>query len=351
MPLWRRKAFWLILVIPNLLVIVYFFAFASPIYVSRSSIVVYKIDHKGPHSLSSSLSGGSSEYSLGGAYALKTFIPSIKAFNEADQAINLRSHWRQGDLISRFGGPLTMFSHNRRALWQYYRRNINLGVNKKSHILHLRVEGYSPVFVHKLSENLLHNGKKDLNRLNRKVRRKMHSAAKQKLQSANKELKQISAKLSDYRSKTGTYNPSKDYQAKLSLLNKLTAKQVSLISKLTSIQDATPHDPVVKNIKHRLHALNHQIAQINKSLNSLNNSDAKASAHYSVLETHQKNAELMVKDAEKRFNKANRYGTRNEYFMSTISGPSKPVDPALPNRIEWVVIVMGISLVLYGILK
>lgn len=350
-PLWRRKTFWVILVIPNLLVIVYFFAFASPIYVSRSSIVVYQIDHKGSHSLSSSLSGGSSEYSLGGAYALKTFIPSEKGFNEADQAMNLRSHWEQGDFISHFGGPLTMFSHNRHALWQYYRRSINLGLNKKSHILHMKVEGYSPGFVQNLSETLLHKGKQDLNQLNRKVRRKMQSAARQQLQFANKNLKKASSKLSAYRSKTGTYNPSQDYKAKLSLLNKLTAKQVNLISKLTSIQDVTPHEPVVKNIKHRLHALNHQITQINKSLDSLKNSDAKVSSHYSVLETHQKNAESMLKAAEKRFNKASRYATRHEYFMSTISGPSKPVDPSLPNRIEWVAIVMGISLVLYGILK
>ena len=351
MSIWKRKAFWLILVIPNLLVIFYFVQIASPVYVSRASVVVYQIDHKGSHNLSSSLSGGSSEYSLGGAYALKTFIPSIKAFNEADQAINLRSHWQQGDVISHFGGPLSMFSHNRHALWQYYRRSIHLSVNKKSHILHMKVEGYSPTFVHHLSETLLQNGKQDLNRLNRKVRRKMQSAAKQQLQTANKHLKQASSKLSAYRAKTGTYNPSKDYKAKLSLLNKLTAKQVNLISKLTSIKDATPHDPVVKNIKHRLYALNHQIAKINKSLDSLNHSDAKASAHYSVLETHQKNAESMLKNAEKRFNKASRYATRHEYFMSTISGPNKPVDPSLPNRIEWIGIVLAVSFVLYGILK
>lgn len=351
MPLWRRKAFWILVLIPNFLVIVYFFALAAPVYVSRSSIVVYQVDHQTTPSLSSSLSGGSSEYSLTGAYTLKAFIPSWKGFDEADQAINLRSHWEQGDFVSQFGGPLTMFSSNRHALWEYYRRSIDLDLNKQSHIIRMKVEGYSPQFVHSLSINLLQNGKKDLNRLNVKVRKKMKSAARQQLQSANKRLKKASAELSAYRSKTGTYNPGTDYKAKLSLLNNLMAKQVTLISKLTSIKSATPHDPVVTNIEHRLHALNKQIAHINSSLDALNHSDAQVSSHYTVLESHQKNAESMLKNAEHRFHKASRYATQHEYFMSTISGPTKPVDPSLPHRIEWVVIVLGVTLVLYGVLK
>jgi capsular polysaccharide transport system permease protein len=134
MKIFHRPLFWVIVGIPNIISILYLCLIASPVYVSTASLIVYK-PSQGVQSLSAMLSGAGGGSSTEGAYIVKDYIGSWDEFRNVLRTIDLLKHFKQGDLITRFGGLASLFRNTDVALWHYYQRRVSASIDQNSGIV------------------------------------------------------------------------------------------------------------------------------------------------------------------------------------------------------------------------
>ena len=163
-PFYKRKLFWILFGLPNLLSIFYFGALAAPQYTSQSSIIVYQSAASGatPDALQLEQGGG---VSVEGDYLIQNFITSWRCFAALDHT-KLQTAWSQGDILTRFGGVASLFSGNLTSLYNYYLGHVSMHINNNSAIMTLSVRGYDPAFVLDLNHDILAASALALNQIN-----------------------------------------------------------------------------------------------------------------------------------------------------------------------------------------
>lgn len=346
MRLLHRPAFLIAVLIPNLLSILYFGVIASPIYVSTAQLVVLNPQKAGP-SLSSLLAGAAGDSSEEGGYLLKSYLASWEAFHRVEQPLQLARNFGDGDPISRYGGLATMFRTNDVALWGYLNRKVDVVIDQKSGIVSLNVLGYRHDFAVRLANAMLIDAVAHMDAMNVEQERDYVSSAIMRRSRIEQALQSDLNALARYRSTTGTYDPKELYASDLSLLNSLALKQADLKSQRDAISDATPNNPVARNLGSQMDSVQGNIAKAKREFLPL----ARDSASYEKLVVSRDTNISLLAQANMAVQEAQRNSEKNRYYLNIISTPSQPQTPEEPRRLLWIGGIMLGTLLLWGILR
>lgn len=350
-PFYRRKAFWIVFGVPNIISILYFLAIAAPEYVSQASIIVYQAKSgggAGPVTLKFNNSTGG--VSTEGDYLAAKYARSWECFTQQDPK-RLRAAWSRGDFVTSFGGLLDGFRSNPTTLWHYYQSHVVTTISEKSSIMTVRVIGYDPSFVHTLNQGVLASAGKAINAMNRQATANAESFFRSQVADAREQLHADIQKLAALQSHGGIVDPGADYKAKLSLLDSLLVKRAELAARISAVAAATPDSRAVSNLKAEREVLDHEITRIRHEVAGTPAALTGVTGDFQYVSSLIKNDENALETSEGQMLSARQAALQHQYFIENIGAPTTPVDPTRPERWTGLGIVLLVTFFLYLIVK
>jgi capsular polysaccharide transport system permease protein len=342
----RKPLFIWLFLVPNLLSIIYFGFWATPIYTSSASMLV-TVPKKESSSIAGMLSGGASDGSQEGAYILKEHIDSWSVFQAVNKSSNLADSYSVGDLVGRYGGLASFFQKSDVALWHYYQSMVNIKVDEKSGIVSLSVYGYRPDFSTNLATNLLQDAVRHMDRMNVQQDHDFVGLARSRRQSLEHALANDEAGLAAYRTKIGVYDPEQRNLSDLSLVDSLSIQEAQLKSQLVSANATIPDNPAAKGLASSLSSVEAKLKQAQDAVPAL----ARNAAEYSDLTTQRENDVALLNQASLSLQSTELKATVSRYYLNIISQPSEPMTPQKPDRLKWIGIVLLVTFLLWGLLR
>ena len=347
MIFYKRKLFWALVGIPNLVAGAYLFFLASPVYVSQAQLVVYQ--ESGGNSKTLSLGKKRGGTSLEGDYLLSTYLHSMQAFSHLNQD-QLKREWSSGFGVMDYGGLFQGFRRDPETLWHYYRDSVRYHIDPNSAVLTLRVQGYSPSFPQHLAQQLLNMGQDHLSRLSTAVYEKALKYDQHLVQQQQTALEQAIYRLADYQKKIGILSLSAQNKSRLQVLGELSVKRAELQAEQAVYQSHEPKNPQTTALAEEIAQIDGQIAQMrNPSQGS--NALVRYSREYNLRKTAVVNAEKLLMEDEKSLLETREHLLSHEYVLSYISPPYRPVVPTLPHRLWDFLWILGITFIVYLIVK
>lgn len=347
----KRRVWWIVFGVPNILSVIYFGVIATPRYVSESSLVVYQAnqtDSARPVTVQLSANGGG--VSLEGDYLAAKYMRSWKCFANQNPK-KLAAAWSKGDFVSRFGGLLDLFQRNPTVLWRYYQNHVVTTINKSSAIMTVRVIGFDQDFAKTLNASVLSAADAAVNNMNGQAFENAETFFENRVASAQKHLREAILKLSDLQKKNHVVDPGAAYQAQLSLLNNLIDKKITMEAQFKVFERATPDSQRVNNLRVELQSLEQQIARTSKTIHGENSALTSISGPYSFQKAKIKNAESTLKENEYQLIAAQQTALQHQYFMEYVDKPTVPPNPTQPYRLEWILVILGVTFSLYVVVK
>ena len=339
------KLFWA-LVASNLASIIYFGLIASPVYSSNASVMVRSGESAGSNmtALFSGATGNGTEF---GGYVFQNFVKSWTEFERLRDGQNLAQNFRNGDLISRFGGLSTFFGEDDIDLWHFYQESLVVDVDTRSGIVSLAVRGFDPEFVSRLSDALLSDAVTHLSEMNAERERQMMSAAQIRVDELTAQLNAQETLLANQRRQSGIYEPTDLYQSRLNLLNELALRQTEIAAQYNAVLKESPNSPAVMDLRSALQATESKIDEETQQISRL----SQQSAAHDDLQVRRDITVRLLAQASAAVHDAQRDAVSNGYFLNVISQPSRPKTAELPNRLHWIGGIFLFSVLLWGILR
>lgn len=340
---YKRKLFWLLFGVPNLLSLWYFGAIASPQYVSRSSLIVYQSEP------ATSGSGGmpfgqNSGLSLEGDYLLQNFITSWQCFKTLDLA-GLHKSWSSGDFVTGFGGIASLFKTDTTSLYDYYLSHVRVQIDANSAIVTVRVAGYSPDFVLKLNQEILEQSNKAISDLNVQAYQNAQALFQNHLEAEKSTLQ--AAIMAD----GNIQKESEAYKTDLTLIDQLILKKTMMEAELSVFKNDSSDAGAVQGRLADLNKINDEIGALSLKLQAeANHSNPNGEDLIYNQELVQNSTENLL-GLEKQFVTAQEVALQHQYFMEYVSRPSVPPNPTSPKTLQWILGIMAATFLIYLIVK
>ena len=192
--------FWIIVVLPVLLAIIYYGVIAANQYVSVSNFVVRSPQKSTSVSgLSAVLQSVGFASSQDDAQVVSQYIISRDAVRELEEELNIRDKFQKTniDFIDKFD-PLGI-NNSLENLYEYYKNKVTVDVDTKSSISTLTVKAYDPKDAYIINNRLLEMAERLVNKLNQRGRDDTVSYAEAEVKRAQDRLQDALTAMMRYR--------------------------------------------------------------------------------------------------------------------------------------------------------
>lgn len=347
---YKRKLFWILFGVPNLLSILYFGAIASPQYVSRSSLIIYQ------SGATVSSFGGlplwqNSGVSLEGGYLVRSFIKSWQCFKTLDSG-GLRSSWSSGDFITGFGGVASLFNTDVTSLYHYYRGHVHAHIDTNSAIVTIRVVGYDPGFALKLNQDILNQTDKAISNMNAQAYQNAQALFQNRLQAAKADLKAAIMGETHFQKGTAALSSfSKADQLQLALINQLVLEKIAIESRFPMLQNNSSGSTSAQLLLAQVNKIDDEIDILFIKIQSCNKSLNSEGKSFVYNQTLVQDAASNLLGLERRLFTAQRVALQHQYFIEYVSKPSVLPNPTSPARLQWIFGIMAATFLFYLIVK
>lgn len=347
------RLFGAIVIAPTVMALIYFGLIASPIYISRSSFVVYSPNQQASQSsLVSLLSTLGGRNSTDAAETISTYTTSWSALTALNEKFNLRSIYgsRGIDIFNRFGGVFYPFTSTVR-LWRYYQHMVSDGLDASSGISTLVVKAYTPEDAEKINAFLLAKGQDIVNELNKNARERAVSYAQQDVDSAKQKFQKATLALANYRNGQMVFDPATETGSQINLIEQLESKLINATVELNSLEAHAPANPQISTLRTTISSLKAQITQQSKKITGSGVSLASKDTQYQILTVNLLLAQSLLESAVTSLEQARTTAQKQELYLETISAPNLPDAPELPNRIDDILATIIVTLMVWGIVR
>lgn len=341
----QAPTFLLAMVVPNLASVGYYGIVASPVFVSNASVMVTN-PTRDSDGITSLLAGNSGS-SVGGASVLKEYVSSWDAFESLRSTIDLEAAYEAGDLLSRYGGLPTWWHRNDVALWRYYRSHVTVDVDQKTGIATISALGYDPVLAHRIARTVIADAIAHMNAMNRSEARDFVASATAHAEALRAAIAVDEAAIAAYRLGSAVFEPGTDYADSLSAARDMAEKRAGLLAQRDAIAKDTPHNPVASSYGIEAESLARDMqtdraaaARVAATATAFDRLTMRRDLDVQLLQQ----AEIAVQQAEIK-------ASQNHYYIETVSAPSQPVSPELPDRIVRVFEVLLVSIVAWTLIR
>jgi capsular polysaccharide transport system permease protein len=318
------KPFLFSVIVPTLLVAIFFCFIATPVYRSTTSLMVTN-GKDASSSLNNMLSGGTGD-SMTGAFITKEFITSWQEFKTIDGADNgIQALWGRGDPITSY----IKFLDSDVALYNYYKRNVVPTIDKKSGIITVESYAHSSKDAHTLNTILLLHTEEQINKLNLQKQMDSTKLAQQQLTLAQKAVEEDNAAIAAFRKRTGFYKPDIDYQATMVAQSSIDSNLSVAKADYNGVNGSTPNNPAVGGMKDKITSYRKDTAVLAARSNAIN----AVAKQYDVLESKRQMDLAMLEKAGQLVQDTSVKSGSDHYYLQKISEPSEPNDAEFPRAL------------------
>jgi len=350
---WAYRNKWLVLLVllPTLLVAVYYYLIASDQYQSEAHFIVRTADSapmpSGGFSQLLGLGGGASQ-SRSEAMSVNDYLDSQQAVNLLNQRVNLVEKFRrpEADIATRlwFSDPTP------EMLMRYYRGKIDVRFNQETGITTLRTRTFRPEDSYAIINQLLAMGEERVNLLNRRSQTDALKSARRQLAEAEQSLLEVQSRLTAFRQQRGDLDPERSGTAQLGLVTTLQGQLTAARAQLNAMSGIiAPSSPQYVATAARVRALEAQVAGQTGKLTSGGGAIAARLGNYQDLQIRQEFAAKRYEVAAANLEKARDTAMKQQLYIVRVVDPNMPVKSEYPQRGKLLLTVFLSLMIAYGI--
>ncbi|MCW2366822.1 capsular polysaccharide transport system permease protein [Sphingobium sp. B7D2B] len=343
--------FFLTVILPTSVAIVYFWFLASDIYISESKYVV-----RSPEKSSSSMFGGllkSAGFSSSGdeMYAAHDYLISRDALQALNQNGAVVKAYRNPS-VSVFDRFDTTFTGGKfEDLYRYYKRKVDVQFESTTSITTLTVRAYTPQEAQLFNERLLEMVEGTVNRLNTRGRQDLIRFATAEVEEAERKVRDTAQAVSIYRNREGVIDPERQAAVQLQMISKLQDELITARNQLLQLRAFAPQNPQVDVLSTKISGLSEQIDVELGKVAGGRASLSSTAAQYQRLALENEFAEKQLASAMVALTEARNEARRKQTYVERIVQPNLPDEPLEPRRLRGIFATIALGLVAWGILS
>jgi capsular polysaccharide transport system permease protein len=345
----KHRLFWLCVVLPTILAVLYFGPFASDIYISESHFVVRSPEKQTTSPLGLIFKGAGFTRSQDDSYTVQDFILSRDALRALDEKLNLRHAFGQGDVFRRFPGldPDDSFEN----LHRYYQKFVvGTQFDAASSIATVTVRAFAAEDALRINQMLLEMSETLVNRLNERGRQDMIRFAANEVIEAEKKAKLAALTLARYRNEKGVIDPERQSEIPLQQIARLQEELIAARTQLLQLQMLTKDNPQIPVLKKRIEALEDEVKLESARVTGGGRSLASKAAEFQRLALEKEFADKQLASAFASLEQARSEAQRQTLYLERIAQPSLPDEAMEPRRLRAILAVFVLGLITWGVL-
>ena len=347
---WLKKipvAFLLIVILPTLIVAVYYLLFASPRYVSEARFVGRAAQQNQPSPLGSvlqnvGLSSGSSD-----SHAVHDYIRSADGMRDLMGRVDIKTMYsrKEIDALSRLPKPFS--SNSFEGFRKQFNKYVTVGFDSQTGISILRVEAFTPEDAQKTAAAMLDSSEGLVNRLNQRSSADAVQEAQRTVLEAQARLSVAQNQLTAFRSRERFVDPAKSALAGSTLIGELQLNVATLKAERAQVAADAPNSPQLPFLDSRIRAFEQQIAIENQKIVGDSDSLVPKISTYENLMMEREFADKLLASATASLNSAQLEARRQRLYVDRIVTPNAPDYPEEPKRWLAILAVFSSCLIAY----
>lgn len=348
---WRRVplAFLLVVLLPTLVVAIYYLLIATPRYVSESRFVVRASDSR-PQATGLGLAlQGVGLTASNDAYAVHDYITSRDGIDALKHRFDFARllHPRGLDVFN--GWPRFWEGDSAESLETGLNRFVTVGHDAATGISVLRVEAFDPRTAQQVNEAMLRNGEGLVNRLNDRQAQDAVAQARLATSEARTRLASTQQQLTAFRNREQFVDPESSASQGAGLIGSLLTTVANLRAERAQIAAEAPASPQLAAIDNRISAFERQIEAERSKLAGASDSLASKLGTYEELVAQRELASEELAQATASLITAEQEARRQKLYLERIVNPSQPEKATAPKRFRAILTVFVSLLLVYAI--
>ncbi|MBS7544282.1 hypothetical protein [Ancylobacter oerskovii] len=344
-----RLSFLLCVVVPSVLLIIYYGFIASSQYYSEARFAVRAGDTTSLDTVTA-LTGLPSVTQFQDSTIVVEYLKSRAIVEALEQKIQLSKLFNRSgvDWFSRLdeGAPIE-------AVVAYWRHQVTTSVEMPSGIITVRVNAFSPEDAVTITNAVVDLSEELVNKLGERARRDLITSSEHEVARAEDRLREARSALKDWRNEVGMLDPTTASQGIQGLIATLKTEQLKLRQEIsTGGRSLSANAPQLQLLKWREEATQEQIDILERQLTSPagqgKNTIANVITRYEEIELNRTLAERMYTLAASNFERARINSERQQLYLNTFVQPSLPDEPSGPKRTRNILLGMLVFFCLWA---
>ena len=340
----------LVVVLPTVLVVLYYGLIAADIYVSTAQFVVMRANQPTAMSnVGSLLQTAGISGSTTDTYAVDSYLQSRDALAELEQNPGIRDVYDrpEGDFVARF--PNLLFGPSFENLFLYYSYWVDVSYDTTANVTTLSVYAFRPDDAQAVARRLLALGEQAVNRMNDRSRADLLRGAHHEVELLQQRAAAIQDQITLFRTRELLLDPNQTSAQSVALVAALESEIVSARAAITQLQQSAPGSPQISVLRTRIVSLENQTVAEERKMAGGDASLAPKLAEYDQLLLKQQFVAQMLQAAVASLQAAEASVQQQQLYLEHVADPNRPDLAQYPQRLLNVVVVLLTSLILYGI--
>ena len=342
--------FWLTVVGPTLLAVVYFGFMVSDVYISESRFVVRSPEKQAASPLGLVLKSAGFSSNQGDAYTVQDYVLSRDALKALNDELNISKAFSAPnvDLFSRFGSIDGDTSFE--ALHRYYQKKLSVQTDSTSSISTLTTRAFSAEAAVNANRKLLELSETLVNRINERGRQDMIKFATAEVTQAAAKTKAAGLQLTTFRNNNGVIDPERQATAQLLQITKMQDDLLATTTQLAQLKEFTPANPQIPALQNRAKVMRKEIKKENANISGSQASLVNKATDYQRLAIDRDLAEKQLASAMVSLESARNEALRQQVYLERIVQPSTPDIATEPRRLRSIFASFMFGLLAWGVL-
>ena len=345
----RHALFFVFVVLPTVLSLLYFGIFASDVYISESKFVVKSPERPTVTGLGSLLSGAGFSNANEEIHGAQTFALS----RDALRAVNKNEEFRKAytrPLISIFDrfDPLG-FSGSFESLYKYFTGKVNLAVDSSTSITTLTVKAYTPQDAKRFNEELLELSEAKVNELNTRGREDLVRFAQTDVDLAQQRARRAAIALAAFRNQAQVVDPEKQAAVQMQMISKLQDELIATRTQLLQVQQLAPDNPQIPALRTKIANLSRQIGAESGRMAGGTHSLATSAPEYQRRQVESQVADKQLASALASLEDARNEARRKQVYVERVVQPNLPDAALEPRRIRSIIATFILGIIAWGV--
>jgi capsular polysaccharide transport system permease protein len=343
--------FWLTVVVPTAIGVLYFGFLADDVYISESRFVVRSPDKPQRTGIgmilgSAGFANASEEVRSAQGFILsRDGLQTLNADGFAEKA------WGSSEvsIFNRFD-PLG-WSGSFEDLYKYYFDKVDASYDSETAITTLTVRAFKPRDAQIMNARLLERAETLVNQLNVRGSEDLIRYAEREAAEARAAASKAALELAAYRNQAGVIDPERQATVQLQMISKLQDELIGARMQVLQLSAVASQNPQIRLLKVRVTGLEREIAKQLGQIAGNEGSLSEAAAQYQRLQVQREFADQQLALSLAALQEARNEARRQRAYVERVAQPSLPDAALEPRRIRGILATLIIALVAWGALS
>lgn len=344
--------FWLCVVIPTILLTIYYGFIASPVYVSESKFVIRSPNQQSVNGLGVMLKNIGFNASSDDSYIVRDYLTSRDSVKNLNQQLGIKAKYSSSDIdeISRFGSFYQDDTFE--SFYNYFNKKVKVVYDPASSISELQVRAFNPQDAQRINAELLKTSEAVVNRINSEAKNDILKYSQQEVINAQLASAKAANNLANYRTDKEVFNPEGQSMIVLQEVSKLQDALIQAQTQLAQAESLAPDNPQIEPMKLRIKTLEQAIKTKSEQVTGPSDrSLSNRSADYQRLQLEKELADKQLASAMASYETAKNDFSQKQLYLATLAKPSLPDQALEPNRLKNILSGFIFGLMVWGVLR